>query len=206
MNLVTSVCDRFSPALSPMNWQSSGLSGFSLRKALFARRASHATLCSGVNVAGSTLRFFLESRASFLAAFAASWVALTASRTRVVNSVESALSCSARLVRRASEVCAGAATVSALLAVAAMVGTTISTLEAVTFSFLALGALAAGAGTGAAATGSAVFFWIFLSAGILFVLETETVEDISNALGMIVTLGGHVNTFNTDTERTELKK
>jgi len=65
---------------------------------------------------------------------------------------------------------------------------------------------AAGAGTGAAATGSAVFFWVFLSAAILFVLETETVEDISNALGMIVTLGGHVNTFNSGVERTELKK
>ena len=112
-----------------------------------------------------------------------------------------------RLERRASEVWAGAATVGTVAAPAATVGTTISTLEAVTFSFLALTALgAAGAGTGAAATGSAVFFWVFLSAAILFVLETETVEDISNALGMIVTLGGHVNTFNSGVERTELKK
>ena len=54
-----------------MNWHNSGLSGFSLRKALLARRASQAARCSGLRVAGSTLRFFLESRASFLAALAA---------------------------------------------------------------------------------------------------------------------------------------
>jgi hypothetical protein len=48
-----------------MKEQSSGERGFSLRKALLARRASQAALCSGVRVAGSTLRFFLESRASY---------------------------------------------------------------------------------------------------------------------------------------------
>jgi tRNA(Arg) A34 adenosine deaminase TadA len=52
--------------------QSSSERGFWTRKALFARRASHALRSSGVISSGDLRFFFLESRCSFLAAFAAS--------------------------------------------------------------------------------------------------------------------------------------
>jgi hypothetical protein len=94
-----------------------------------------------------------------------------------VNSVESALSCSVREVRSASEDWAGAAGVGA-----ATVGTTTSALAGVSFlaAFLA-GALAAGAGAGVAA-GAAAVFADFLSAGIVFDLTAEVEAGISNAL------------------------
>ena len=97
----------------------------------------------------------------------------------MVNSEERAFSVSVRRVNRASELSTttGAAELET-------VGTTTSALDAVTLG--ALGALAAlgAAGTAAvdataATTGAAVsFLVVFLSAGILFVLGAEVVEDI----------------------------
>jgi hypothetical protein len=50
-------------------------------------------------------------------------------------------------------------------------------------AFLGAGvATGAGAGTGAGAAAVSVFFVVFLSPAILFVLGAEVVEDISNAL------------------------
>jgi len=121
----------------------------------------------------------LESRCSFLATLAASWVAFTASRTLVVNSVERALSCSVKEASNASE---DWVVVAATTAGVAVVGTTISALAGVSF----LGALvaffagaAAGAGAGA---GGADLAAVFLSAGIVFDLTAEVEAGISNAL------------------------
>lgn len=87
---------------------------------------------------------------------------------------------------------------------AGALGTTTSTTafgaRGVLGALATLGALGAAmaAGAGEEVDTSAVFLVVFFSTGILFVFTTETVEDIFNALVMIVMWGGHVNTFRLD--------
>ena len=189
MNFVTSVCERFSPALRPMNAASSSVSGRCTRKALFARRASQTLSSSGLMSFGSLRFFFLPSRASRLAALMASWTPFTASRRRVWSSPLSALSFSPRAASWTSELSvdsttAGADGVSTVGTVSDGAAAAFSTFTALAFgalaSFGALGAAAA-TGAGAATTGAAGLASDFL-AGILFALTTEEEADISNAL------------------------
>jgi hypothetical protein len=105
----------------------------------------------------------------------------------VENSVDKARSFSVNSVSMASEfwAAAGAAVTTAGTAGADTVGTTTSDLAAVFLgaaAFFAGVAGAAGVATTGAAGAASVFLAVFLSAGILFVLETDTEEDIFNAL------------------------
>jgi len=158
---------------------SSSEMGRTLRKALFARRASHAARASGDSVAGSTLRRRLESRASRLMAFTASCASCTAARTRVESSEASVRSVSWRPVRIAS-----ALRVSVAATVVAT-GVTVASVVVGTTTDAWAGALRlrAGAATGAATVAGAATVSVFL--GILFDLLWETEDDISNALGIL---------------------
>jgi hypothetical protein len=104
----------------------------------------------------------------------------------VENSVDKARSFSVNSVNMASEFWVGAALTTAGTAGADTVGTTTSVLAGVFLGVAAfLGAGVAGVeavATPGAAGVDSVFLAVFLSAGILFVLETDTEEDIFNAL------------------------
>jgi len=160
-----------------MNEQSSSVRGRSLRNALLARRASHAAFSSGLSVAGSTLRRFLESRASRLIALTASCASWTAARTRDVSSELSVLSVSWRPAR-----ISGAVRVSATASTAGATET--ATTGTVTSDFAAdLRATLAGAASVAGATSG--FLAVFLSAG-MFELTTDFTAGISNAGGILL--------------------
>lgn len=194
MNFVTSVWERFEPAAMPMKAASSSEMPRWRRNALFARRSSYFLRSSGESVAGSTLRFFFESRASRLTALTAAFASATAARTRAVRSVWMDLSDSEMAARMASAVrtSAGAAAAAAGAETGAeTVGTVTSAFAAGALRsfFAGAGAGAAGAGAGAAATGAADLAEDFFD---MFDLTEETTAAILNA-GMLLTWGAHVN-------------